>query len=29
LNLKEQIIGTPDGQKGCQQYGKSIGQMFK
>jgi flavodoxin len=29
LNLKEQVIGTPDGQKACQQYGKAIGQMFK
>jgi flavodoxin len=29
LNLREQIIGTSDGQKACQQYGKAISQMFK
>jgi hypothetical protein len=29
LNLREQVIGNPDGQKACQQYGKAIGQMFK
>jgi hypothetical protein len=29
LNLREQVIGSPDGQKACQQYGKAIGQMFK
>jgi flavodoxin len=29
LNLREHVIGSPDGQKACQQYGKAIGQMFK
>jgi hypothetical protein len=29
LNLREQVISAPDGQKACQQYGKAIGQMFK
>jgi flavodoxin len=29
LNLKEQIVNAPDGQRACQDYGKAIGKMFK
>jgi flavorubredoxin len=29
LNLKEPIIGAPDGQRSCQDYGKAVGQMFR
>ena len=28
LNLKEQMIDSPDGVRACQDYGKAIGQMF-
>ncbi len=28
LNLKEQIIGSRDGVRACQDYGKAIGQML-
>ena len=29
LNLNEQLVGSPDGQRACQDYGKAIGKMFK
>jgi hypothetical protein len=29
LNLKEQVVHSPDGQRACQDYGKSVGKMFK
>jgi flavorubredoxin len=28
LNLKEQMIDSPDGVRACQDYGKAIGQML-
>jgi flavorubredoxin len=29
LNLKEQRVQSPEGQRACQDYGKAVGQMFK
>jgi len=29
LNLKEQVVRSPDGQRACQDYGKAVGKMFK
>jgi len=29
LNLKEQTVKSPDGQRACQDYGKAVGKMFK
>jgi len=29
LNLKEPVVGVPDGQRACQDYGKALGKMFK
>jgi flavodoxin len=29
LNLKEQTVNSPDGQRACQEYGKAVGKMFK
>lgn len=29
FNLKEAVIDTPEGLKGCQDYGKAIGACFK
>jgi hypothetical protein len=29
LNLKEQLVGSPDGQRACQDYGKAVAGMFK
>ena len=28
LNLKEQIIDTPDGIKACQEYGKAVAEKI-
>jgi flavodoxin len=29
LNLKEQLVENPEGQRACQDYGRAVGQMFK
>jgi flavodoxin len=29
LNLREQIVNSPEGQRACQDYGKAVGEMFK
>jgi hypothetical protein len=29
LNLKEQVVNSPDGQRAGQDYGKAVGKMFK
>ncbi len=28
LNLKEAVVGQPDGTRACQDYGKAVGQKF-
>lgn len=28
LNLREPLLGTPDGQRACQDYGRAVGQML-
>ena len=29
LNLKENVVASPDGQRACQDYGKAVGKLFK
>jgi flavorubredoxin len=29
LNLKENVVASPDGQRACQEYGKAVGKLFK
>ena len=29
LNLKENVVASPDGQRACQDYGKGVGKLFK
>jgi len=29
LNLKENFVASPDGQRACQEYGKAVGKLFK